>query len=73
MLLLCVISVVNIGATALVTEATTAIFGEAGVSAATAVMTVGTGPFNDKTALQNYAILHDYIIYGPDSCDCEKS
>ncbi|RWW28229.1 hypothetical protein GW17_00007312 [Ensete ventricosum] len=40
--LLCVISVVNIGATALVTEATTAIFGEAGVSAATAVMTVST-------------------------------
>ncbi|XP_074575363.1 DUF21 domain-containing protein At1g55930, chloroplastic-like isoform X2 [Curcuma longa] len=33
-------TVVNIGATALVTEATTAIFGEAGVSAATAVMTV---------------------------------
>lgn len=33
-------SVVNIGATALVTEAATAIFGEAGVSAATGVMTV---------------------------------
>ncbi|CAL9117342.1 unnamed protein product [Musa textilis] len=33
-------TVVNIGATALVTEATTAIFGEAGVTAATAVMTV---------------------------------
>ncbi|WOK99697.1 hypothetical protein Cni_G08408 [Canna indica] len=33
-------TVANIGATALVTEATTAIFGEAGVSAATAVMTV---------------------------------
>lgn len=32
--------VVNIGATALVTEAATAIFGEAGVSAATGVMTV---------------------------------
>lgn len=31
---------VNIGATALVTEAATAIFGEAGVSAATGVMTV---------------------------------
>ena len=35
-----VLSVVNIGATALVTEAATAIFGEAGVSAATGVMTV---------------------------------
>lgn len=33
-------SVVNIGATALVTDAATAIFGEAGVSAATGVMTV---------------------------------
>ncbi|GMY31022.1 DUF21 domain-containing protein At1g55930, chloroplastic-like [Fagus crenata] len=32
--------VINIGATALVTEAATAIFGEAGVSAATGVMTV---------------------------------
>lgn len=32
--------VVNIGATALVTDAATAIFGEAGVSAATGVMTV---------------------------------
>ncbi|KAM5585308.1 hypothetical protein ABKV19_004614 [Rosa sericea] len=36
----CVLSVVNIGATALVTEAATAIFSEAGVSAATGVMTV---------------------------------
>lgn len=35
-----VLSVVNIGATALVTEAATAIFGEAGISAATGVMTV---------------------------------
>ena len=35
-----VLSVVNIGATALVTEAATTIFGEAGVSAATGVMTV---------------------------------
>ena len=34
------ISVVNIGATAIVTEAATAMFGEAGVSAATGVMTV---------------------------------
>ncbi|KAK9155342.1 hypothetical protein Sjap_002822 [Stephania japonica] len=33
-------TVVNIGATALVTEAATAIFGEAGVSAATGIMTV---------------------------------
>lgn len=33
-------SVVNIAATALVTEAATAIFGEAGVSAATGLMTV---------------------------------
>jgi Mg2+/Co2+ transporter CorB len=33
-------SVVNIGATAIVTEAATAMFGEAGVSAATGVMTV---------------------------------
>ncbi len=33
---------VNIGATALVTDAATAIFGEAGVSAATGVMTVCT-------------------------------
>ncbi|XP_042517411.1 putative DUF21 domain-containing protein At3g13070, chloroplastic [Macadamia integrifolia] len=33
-------TVVNIGATALVTEAATAIFGEAGISAATGVMTV---------------------------------
>ncbi|KAM6553852.1 hypothetical protein CsatB_014614 [Cannabis sativa] len=33
-------TVVNIGATALVTEAATALFGEAGVSAATGVMTV---------------------------------
>lgn len=32
--------VVNIGATALVTDAATAMFGEAGVSAATGVMTV---------------------------------
>lgn len=32
--------VVNIGATALVTEAATTIFGEAGISAATGVMTV---------------------------------
>ena len=31
---------VNIGATAIVTEAATAMFGEAGVSAATGVMTV---------------------------------
>jgi Mg2+/Co2+ transporter CorB len=41
-------SVVNIGATAIVTEAATAMFGEAGVSAATGVMTVchppHTGP-----------------------------
>ena len=37
-----IFSVVNIGATALVTEAATAIFGEAGVSAATGVMTVCT-------------------------------
>uniref|UniRef100_A0A2N9EG07 CNNM transmembrane domain-containing protein n=1 Tax=Fagus sylvatica TaxID=28930 RepID=A0A2N9EG07_FAGSY len=35
-----VLCVVNIGATALVTEAATTIFGEAGVSAATGVMTV---------------------------------
>ncbi|KAF8410840.1 hypothetical protein HHK36_003377 [Tetracentron sinense] len=35
-----VLSVVNIGATALVTEAATTVFGEAGVSAATGVMTV---------------------------------
>ncbi|KAK9132965.1 hypothetical protein Scep_012493 [Stephania cephalantha] len=35
-----VLLVVNIGATALVTEAATAIFGEAGVSAATGIMTV---------------------------------
>nr|CAN83218.1 hypothetical protein VITISV_018001 [Vitis vinifera] len=35
-----VLSVVNIGATALVTEAATQIFGEAGITAATAVMTV---------------------------------
>jgi len=34
------LSVVNIAATALVTKAATAIFGEAGVSAATGVMTV---------------------------------
>jgi Mg2+/Co2+ transporter CorB len=32
--------VVNIGATAIVTDAATAMFGEAGVSAATGVMTV---------------------------------
>lgn len=36
----CTLSVVNIGATALVTDAATAIFGEVGVSAATGVMTV---------------------------------
>lgn len=35
-----VLSVVNIGATALVTEAATQIFGEAGITAATGVMTV---------------------------------
>jgi Mg2+/Co2+ transporter CorB len=35
-----VLSVVNIGAAALVTEAATAIFGEAGVITATGVMTV---------------------------------
>jgi hypothetical protein len=33
--------VVNIAATALVTDAATALFGEAGVTAATGVMTVG--------------------------------
>lgn len=33
-------SVVNIGATALVTEAATKLFGEAGITAATGVMTV---------------------------------
>lgn len=43
-MLSCVLRVVNIGATALVTEATIAIFGEAGVSAATTVMTVFPGP-----------------------------
>jgi Mg2+/Co2+ transporter CorB len=37
----CIFSVANIGATALVTEAATALFGEAGISAATGVMTVG--------------------------------
>ena len=41
------ISVVNIGATALVTEAATAIFGEAGVSAATGVMNVCISPSHD--------------------------
>jgi len=39
-MLFVVCRVVNIGATALVTEAATAMFGEAGVSAATGVMTV---------------------------------
>jgi Mg2+/Co2+ transporter CorB len=34
-------TVVNIAATALVTDAATALFGEAGVTAATGVMTVG--------------------------------
>lgn len=47
LLLSLALRVVNIGATALVTEATTAIFGEAGVSAATAVMTVCPCPFYD--------------------------
>ena len=40
LMLFVVCRVVNIGATALVTEAATAMFGEAGVSAATGVMTV---------------------------------
>lgn len=40
------LSVVNIAATALVTEAATAIFGEAGVSAATGLMTVSIIVFN---------------------------
>ena len=39
---------VNIGATALVTEAATTIFGEAGVSAATGVMTVCPKLFLDQ-------------------------
>lgn len=37
----CLFSVTNIAATALVTEAATTLFGEAGISAATGVMTVG--------------------------------
>ncbi|TXG67650.1 hypothetical protein EZV62_008925 [Acer yangbiense] len=40
LILAALLGVVNIGATALVTEAATTIFGEAGVSAATGVMTV---------------------------------
>ncbi|KAF9590400.1 hypothetical protein IFM89_034193 [Coptis chinensis] len=42
-------TVVNIGATALVTEAATTIFGEAGVSAATGVMTVALLLFTEIT------------------------
>ncbi|KAL9258246.1 DUF21 domain-containing protein [Drosera capensis] len=42
-------TVVNIGATALVTEAATAIFGEAGVSAATGVMTFSPAGFEGLT------------------------
>lgn len=44
----CVLSVVNIGATALVTEAATTLFGEAGVTAATGVMTVSANAFNQS-------------------------
>lgn len=42
---------VNIGATALVTEAATTMFGEAGVSAATGVMTVRTKVFIQSNLL----------------------
>ncbi|GAB2269708.1 DUF21 domain-containing protein At1g55930, chloroplastic [Dionaea muscipula] len=42
-------TVVNIGATALVTEAATTIFGEAGISAATGVMTVAILLFTEIT------------------------
>lgn len=47
-------TVANIGATALVTEAATALFGEAGISAATGVMTVGCY----FTAYRNYSKKH---------------
>lgn len=49
-------SVVNIAATALVTEAATAIFGEAGVSAATGVMTVCTNHFY-ISSFQSYILI----------------
>ena len=41
--LYCYVQCCNIGATALVTDAATALFGEAGISAATGVITVSLG------------------------------
>jgi len=69
------ISVVNIGATALVTEAATAIFGEAGVSAATGVMTVCISPSHETTPppkhththscqLECLLVHHNYLVSG---------
>lgn len=46
--------VVNIAATAMVTEAATALFGEAGVTAATGVMTVGDSRFFVSRLAFNY-------------------
>lgn len=55
-------SVVNIGATALVTEAATAIFGEAGVSAATGVMTVCSNRVSLTNLLQCLCNLWLFVI-----------
>lgn len=54
------ISVVNIGATALVTEAATTIFGEAGVSAATGVMTVCISPSYDDPPPPTHTRTHTH-------------
>jgi hypothetical protein len=54
------ISVVNIGATALVTEAATTIFGEAGVSAATGVMTVCISPSYDDPPPPTHTHTHTH-------------
>ncbi|XP_038691618.1 DUF21 domain-containing protein At1g55930, chloroplastic-like isoform X3 [Tripterygium wilfordii] len=59
-------TVVNIGATALVTDAATAIFGEAGVSAATGVMTVAVLLLTEITpkslAVHNAAEVARFVV-----------
>lgn len=53
---------VNIGATALVTEAATAIFGEAGVSAATGVMTVSMNFYSLSHIIVYHKMLGRHLI-----------
>lgn len=65
-------SVANIAATALVTDAATALFGEAGVSAATGVMTVGLPLFMGQElpqALKRHCVLR-CIIGDVPTCAC---